>query len=125
MRVILLDEGVITVHNTATKQDGSFDEIFGTATVPDPNHPGELKGVCPNHVIKYFFCNFRQLLFYSCYVDKRVIVHTLFQFTSQKVSINSNYLQLLYREVKGILRNQGFPKSIFPWQHWTREPVVK
>ncbi|XP_023334392.1 apolipoprotein D [Eurytemora carolleeae] len=39
----LNDEGVITVHNTATKQDGSFDEIFGTATVPDPNHPGELK----------------------------------------------------------------------------------
>ena len=36
------EEGVVTVHNTATKADGSFDEIFGTATVPDPEHPGEL-----------------------------------------------------------------------------------
>merc|ERR1711973_382996 len=37
------DAGEVTVHNTATKKDGSFDEIFGTAYVPDPNHPGELK----------------------------------------------------------------------------------
>ena len=42
-RLLFSEEGVVTVHNTATKEDGSFDEIFGTAYVPDPAHPGELK----------------------------------------------------------------------------------
>jgi|ERR1719391_1135384 len=37
------DAGEVTVHNTATKKDGSFDEIYGTAYVPDESHPGELK----------------------------------------------------------------------------------
>jgi hypothetical protein len=32
----------VTVHNVATKQNGDFDEIFGTAVAPDPEHPGEL-----------------------------------------------------------------------------------
>lgn len=36
------DEGLVTVHNVATNQDGSFEEVFGTAYVPDPAHPGEL-----------------------------------------------------------------------------------
>ena len=41
---ILLEAGddPLTVYNTATKADGSFDEIAGTAYVPDPNFPGEL-----------------------------------------------------------------------------------
>jgi len=38
----LNDEGVVTVHNVATKEDGSLDEVFGTAYVPDPAFPGEL-----------------------------------------------------------------------------------
>ena len=32
----------MSVHNVATKQNGDFDEITGTAFAPDPNHPGEL-----------------------------------------------------------------------------------
>ena len=32
--------------------------------------------------------------------------------------MNINYLQLLYRGVKGILLNQGFPRPIFP----TKQP---
>merc|ERR1711893_312502 len=36
------DDNEVTVHNTATKENGDFDEIRGTAYVPDPEHPGEL-----------------------------------------------------------------------------------
>jgi len=46
------DEGVVTVHNTATNADGSFDEIYGTATVPDPEHPGELLVDFPTSPVK-------------------------------------------------------------------------
>jgi lipocalin len=44
---ISVDEGVVTVHNVATKQNGEFDEIFGTAVAPDPNFPGELEVTFP------------------------------------------------------------------------------
>ena len=49
----------------------------------------------------------------------------------------NNYLQLLYREVKGILLHQWFPRLILPtktskaqrgmlfMQNWPREPLVK
>merc|ERR1711962_38691 len=39
----LNDKGEVTVYNVATKKDGSFDDIRGTAYIPDPAHPGELK----------------------------------------------------------------------------------
>ncbi len=38
---------MVTVHNVATKQNGEFDEIFGTAVAPDPNFPGELEVTFP------------------------------------------------------------------------------
>ena len=51
------------------------------------------------------------------------------------IEIFKSYLQLLYREVKGILLNQGFPRPIFSTsreqrgmffrQNWSRESVVK
>ena len=49
-----LDAGEVTVHNTATKKDGSFDEIYGTAYVPDPNYPGELLVDFPGGSLHYF-----------------------------------------------------------------------
>merc|ERR1711962_1224055 len=39
----LNDKGEVTVYNVDTKKDGSFDDIRGTAYIPDPAHPGELK----------------------------------------------------------------------------------
>ena len=46
------------------------------------------------------------------------------------LKINFNYLQLLYREVKGILLYQEFPRSILEnaarnvfRQNWASEPV--
>ena len=42
LNILISDEGLVTVHNVATNQDGSFEEVFGTAYVPDPAHPGEL-----------------------------------------------------------------------------------
>merc|ERR1711892_1511033 len=36
-------EHPISVQNTATTQDGEFTEFNGTAYIPDPNFPGELK----------------------------------------------------------------------------------
>ena len=40
---IISDNGRVSVHNVATKQNGQIDEIDGSAYVPDPNYPGELK----------------------------------------------------------------------------------
>ena len=33
----------MSVHNVATKENGDFDVIDGSAYVPDENFPGELK----------------------------------------------------------------------------------
>ena len=43
----------MTVHNVATKQNGEFDEIFGTAEAPDPAHPGELVVTFPGSKDKF------------------------------------------------------------------------
>merc|ERR1719153_81617 len=37
-----MDDGRVSVHNVATKKNGDFDVIDGSAFIPDPNHPGEL-----------------------------------------------------------------------------------
>merc|ERR1711920_80418 len=37
-----MDNGRVSVHNVATKANGDFDVIDGSAYVPDPNYPGEL-----------------------------------------------------------------------------------
>jgi hypothetical protein len=44
----------VTVHNVATKKNGEFDEIFGTAVAPDPEHPGELVVTFPGSKSIYF-----------------------------------------------------------------------
>merc|ERR1712215_396520 len=48
-RCVLAEYGVIedepdhvSVHNVATREDGSLDSITGYAYIPDPNFPGEL-----------------------------------------------------------------------------------
>jgi hypothetical protein len=46
------EEGVVSVHNVATKENGDFDEIFGTATAPDPDFPGELEVSFPGSKYK-------------------------------------------------------------------------
>merc|ERR1719348_2490702 len=38
----VLENGRVSVHNVATKKNGDFDVIDGSAYVPDPNFPGEL-----------------------------------------------------------------------------------
>jgi len=43
---------VVSVHNVATKENGDFDEIFGTATAPDPDFPGELEVSFPGSKYK-------------------------------------------------------------------------
>jgi hypothetical protein len=47
-----VEEGVVSVHNVATKENGDFDEIFGTATAPDPAFPGELEVSFPGSKYK-------------------------------------------------------------------------
>ena len=51
-------EGVVSVHNVATQQNGDFDVIDGTATAPDPEHPGELEVSFPGSK-----CNKQFLIF--------------------------------------------------------------
>merc|ERR1711936_822624 len=36
------DDGRVSVHNVATKKNGDFDVLDGSAFIPDPTHPGEL-----------------------------------------------------------------------------------
>ena len=43
---------MVSVHNVATKENGDFDEIFGTATAPDPDFPGELEVSFPGSKYK-------------------------------------------------------------------------
>ena len=40
--VSISDDGRVSVQNVATKQNGDFDEIVGSAFAPDANFPGEL-----------------------------------------------------------------------------------
>merc|ERR1711937_237 len=44
-----MDNGRVSVHNVATKQNGQLDEIDGSAYVPDPNYPAELKVEFPGN----------------------------------------------------------------------------
>merc|ERR1711997_158626 len=45
-------ENPVSVHNVATSALGSFTEITGTAYVPDPQYPGELKVEFPGNKYK-------------------------------------------------------------------------
>ncbi len=55
------------MHNVATKENGDFDEIFGTATAPDPDFPGELEVSFPGSKYKDDF-----LLYSAWYTLKKV-----------------------------------------------------
>ena len=64
------------------------------------------RGLC----IQYTYIKYKISLTCLCYVLLYVY------------NINDNYLQLLYREVKGILLYQGFPRPMLPTKH--PEPSV-
>eukprot|EP00092_Neocalanus_flemingeri_P034665 GFUD01037712.1.p1 GENE.GFUD01037712.1~~GFUD01037712.1.p1 ORF type:complete len:193 (-),score=41.62 GFUD01037712.1:85-663(-) len=64
------DDGRVTVHNVATKENGDFDYIDGSAFVKDPNFPGELTVEFPGNpagsywVLETDYHNFSVV--YSC-----------------------------------------------------------
>jgi len=57
------------VHNVATKQNGEFDEIFGTATAPDPAFPGELEVTFPGTGSEYTDDLLPQIVSSNCSKD--------------------------------------------------------